>query len=328
MKIWTSSYQLFPKGALQTGNRTRFRKGTLLRIDFPDGILGFSDLCPYPEFGDQPLEMELQNVVRGQPSRLAKRSIHFARLDAEARSKKESIYNQVRIKNHFLVADLLNFDLARIPLLQGQRFTHFKVKLGRELMLETEMVKSIVEKFSPECKIRLDFNASQTRDRFSDWTEKNLKWLKPHLDFIEDPFSYDSKDWARVQANFGIDLALDLAADPLKTSAEGANVVIIKSAIQDEVEVLKTLKRPELRFVMTHYMDFPVGQMSSYAAGQKLMEGPDNRISVCGLQHHDVYEGFTFQDAIRNDGPYIVPPEGTGLGFDDLLEKQEWNQIK
>lgn len=328
MKIWTSSYQLYPIGSLQTQNRSRFRKGTLLRIEFENGQVGYSDLCPYPEFGDQPLEMEIQNIVRNQPSRLAKRSTMFARLDADARAKNEPLYNNARIKNHFFVADLLNFDLKRIPLLQAQRFTHFKMKLGRELILETEMVKSIVEKLSTDAKIRLDFNAHLSRERFNDWIEKNLKWLKPHLDFIEDPFAYEAKDWARVQTNFEIDLALDLAGDPLRTMGEGANVVIIKPAIQDELEILKTLKRPDMRFVMTHYMDFPVGQMSAYAAAQRAVLSGETRLSTCGLQHHDVYEGFTFQDAIGEEGPYIVPPQGAGLGFTDLLEKQEWNQIK
>ena len=194
-------------------------------------------------------------------------------------------------------------------------------------MLETEMLKTLVEKLGGDAKVRLDFNCRISRDKFTNWLEKNLAWLKPHLDFIEDPFVYEPREWMRIQENFGIDLALDLAADVLAVKAEGARVVIIKPAIIDPREVLKAFAGDDRRFVFTHYMDFPIGQMSAYAEAQSLMAEEGSRIAVCGLQHHDVYEGFTFQDTIRNDGPFIVPPEGTGLGFDQLLERQDWTHI-
>jgi O-succinylbenzoate synthase len=327
MKIWSSSYQLYPIGTLALNQQSKFRKGTLLRIEFENGHVGFSDLCPYQQFGDKPLEIEIQNILRGQPTRLGARSLHFARVDANARARKESLYTESRIKNHFFISDFVNFDLNRVPILQGQRFTEFKVKIGSDLIIETEMLKALVEKLSADVKIRIDFNCKISGDKFANWLEKNILWLKPRLDFIEDPFSYDGREWQRLQNAFGVDLALDLAADPLKTKAEGANVVIIKPAIQDSGEILKAFSETNHRFVFTHYMDFPVGQMAAYVEAQSLMAIDGSRIAVCGLQHHDVYEGFTFQDAISNDGPFIVPPEGLGLGFDQLLERQDWTQI-
>ena len=326
MKIWSSPYQLYPKGSLLLNQPHRFRKGTILRVEFAPQKVGYCDVCPYPQFGDHPLEIELQNLVRGQPSRLTKRSLYFAEKDAEARFQKESLYNENRIKNHFFIADFLNFDLNRIPILQAQRFTEFKVKIGSDLLIETEMLKALLEKLSSEAKVRIDFNGKLSREKFLNWLEKNNSWLSSRLDFIEDPFTYDAQEWQSVYQNFGVRLALDLAADPVVTQAEGAQVVVVKPAIQDPFEVLNSVPADK-SLVLTHYMDFPIGQMSAYFLAQHFAAENSGRVGVCGLQHHDVYEGFTFQDTIKNDGPFIVPPEGLGMGFDELLERQDWTQI-
>lgn len=329
MKIWTSNYQLYPKGALSSNQQHLFRKGTLLRVEFEPGCIGYADLCPYQKFGDHPLEIEMQHLTRGQMTRLSSRSIYFARQDAEARLRCESLFNELRIKNHFFISDFLNFDLHRLPILQAQRFTEFKVKMGSELLLETEMLKALVEKFSADAKVRIDFNGRLSRDKFRGWLDKNILWLKPHLDFIEDPFSYEAKEWESINKNYSVRLALDLSADPILTKAAGAQVVVIKPAIQSSFDVFKALGGAEAQhhFVMTHYMDFPVGQMSAYSEAQKIVSEHSSLFLSCGLQHHEVYEGFTFQDEIKNDGPYIVPPEGRGIGFDQLLERQEWTQV-
>lgn len=327
MKFWISPYQLFPKGSFTQTQKGKFRKGTLLRVKFDDGLVGYADLCPFQQYGDQPYEIEIQNIARRQFSRLTERSLYFARLDAEARERKEPLYSEFRIKNHFLISDLLNFDMQRVPLLQGQRFTEFKVKLGREIRLETEMLRELIERMAGDSRLRLDFNASMSRDRFFDWMQKNSPWLKAHLDFIEDPFAYDPREWQRISQDFGVSLALDLAGDPMAAKAEGADVVVLKPAVQNVEKILKGLSSADKRFVCTHYMDFPLGQMSAYVETQRLIAAGEKRIGVCGLQHHDIYEGFTFQDAIRNDGPFIVPPEGHGIGFDQLLDKQDWQEL-
>jgi o-succinylbenzoate synthase len=327
MKFWISTYQLFPKGSLAHYQKIKFRKGTLLRVKFDDGLVGYADVCPFQQYGDQPYEIEVQNIIRRQFSRLTERSLHCARIDAEARAAKESLYSEIRIKNHFLISNALEFDLKRVPLLQAQRFTEFKVKVGKELRLETEMLQSLVELLAPDAKIRLDFNANLSRERFVEWLAKNLSWLKPRLDFIEDPFTYEPREWQKISQDYKIDLALDLAGDPIAAHAEGANVIVIKPAVQNPEKILRAISGAEKRFVITHYMDFPIGQMSAYVAAQQLIAAGEKRIGVCGLQHHDIYEGFTFQDLIKNDGPFIVPPEGHGLGFDHLLDKQEWQEI-
>lgn len=329
MKIWFSSYQLYPKGSLNSLTKTKFRKGAILRVRFDDESVGYADLCPFSEMGDRPLELELKQISNNMPSDLAARSLYFARMDAEARSKKQSLYDpNVRIKNHFLITDIFRFDLDRVSLIEASGYSEFKIKMGRDLPLETQLVEKLSNRFSSSTRIRLDFNASMSREGFTDWFEKNQGWLRSSLEFIEDPFSYDARSWLEVSQKYGIAFALDQAAEPISTGAEGARVIVVKPAVQDHEAIINRFRGSNKKFVFTHYMDFPVGQMCACVAAQKAYLSASDQILSCGLQQHDLYEGFTFQDAIKMDGPYIVPPDGFGLGFDQWLENQSWMVLK
>ena len=47
----------------------------------------------------------------------------------------------------------------------------------------------------------------------------------------------------------------------------------------------------------------------------------------CGLFTHVLYEPDPFLERIRSEGMRLVPPEGTGVGFDDLLEAIPWKTL-
>ena len=70
--------------------------------------VGYADLCPFTEFGDAPLEVQLSNLLNEKHTPILQRSLLCAKLDAEARFEKRSLYLENRIKNHFLITDLLN----------------------------------------------------------------------------------------------------------------------------------------------------------------------------------------------------------------------------
>ncbi|OFZ19561.1 MAG: hypothetical protein A2Z20_08335 [Bdellovibrionales bacterium RBG_16_40_8] len=328
MKIWYSPYQLSPKGLLNSKVREKFRKGALLRIRFEDDAVGYADVCPFAEMGDRPLEFELKHIAMSKPSNLGARSLFFARADAEARAKNASLYDKtVKIKNHFLIYDIDRFDIERIKKIESAGYSEFKIKMGRDIAYETEKVEKLSNRLSNRSRLRLDFNASFSRDRFVDWFDKNQKWLRPCLEFIEDPFGYDAKEWREVSEKRNVAFALDLAADPLSTGAEGARVVIIKPAIQDPAKIFDKFSNSDKKFVFTNHMDFPVGQMAALYTAQSFYHEAKEKILTCGLQHHDIYENTEFQEAIKNDGPYILPPDGFGFGFDKILEKQSWHEI-
>lgn len=328
MKIWYSLYQLYPKGAPNSQAKMQYRKGAILRIRFANGAVGYADVCPFPEMGDRPLELELNQIATGKPSALGARSLYFANLDAEARMRKESLYNpKIKIKNHFLISDISRFDLERVSQIEASGYSEFKVKMGQDLIKETELAERLTNRFSTKSKLRLDFNACLNRDRFIDFFDKNQKWLRPCLEYIEDPFTYDAREWQEVSQKYGIIFALDLAADAVATNAEGAQVIVIKPATHDPNPLIQKFKGKNKKFVFTHYMDFPVGQMFAVATAQFYYSQVQEQLLSCGLQFHDVYEGFTFQDHVRMDGPYVLPPPGYGIGFDKLLENQAWVEL-
>ena len=95
---------------------------------------------------------------------------------------------------------------------------------------------------------------------------------------------------------------------------EGVDVLIVKPAIEEIPETNKEM-------IITSYMDHPIGQ---FGAAYFAALHPAPR---CGLFTHVLYERNEFIEAIRTDGARLLPPEGTGVGFDDLLERQPWKKL-
>jgi len=61
---------------------------------------------------------------------------------------------------------------------------------------------------------------------------------------------------------------------------------------------------------------------ASYSVG-----GESSQFLACGLLTHRCFETDPFFEQIRCDGPRLVPPPGTGLGCDELLEKLPWKAL-
>jgi O-succinylbenzoate synthase len=327
MKVWYSPYQLRPIIPPNSQAKSRYRLGALLRVRLDNGSVGYADLCPFSDMGDSPLELELRQMRQGKPSSQAERSLYFASKDAQARAESRSLYSPIKIKNHFLITDVVNFDLTRVEKLILSGYTEFKIKMGRDLVKESTATQQLAVRLGAHGKLRLDFNAILSRDRFVEWFEKNQNWLRPKLEFTEDPFPYDPKEWRTISEKYGLSFALDLAASPLSVTAEGAQVIVIKPAIQNELKIIQKFRETNKKFVITHYMDFPVGQMCAFVSAQEVFSLLGPRLLSCGLQQHDLYDGQSFQNLIRHDGPFILPPEGWGLGFDSLLQNLNWTEL-
>ncbi len=329
MKVWFSRYQLHATHAFNSRADAGVREGALLRVLFSDGAVGYADLCPFTTIGDRPLEIELRHLAADEPSALAARSLHFARLDATARAQHLSLYDPAaRIENHFLITDLTRFDAGKLPSIAARGYRCCKIKMGRDLAAESERLETFVDRLAQaELRLRLDFNATPSRDRFAEWLDTNLRHLQPVLEFIEDPFPYDARQWSDIALQWPVSLALDMAAEPVASGGEGAAVIVVKPAVQEVAPILKRFAGTDKRFVFTHYMDSPVGQMCALVATQQAWHEARAQMLVCGLQHHDVCEASELQRAIESDGPFIVPPQGCGLGFDGLLEQRAWTEL-
>jgi o-succinylbenzoate synthase len=154
-------------------------------------------------------------------------------------------------------------------------------------------------------RIRIDFNARLTPEEFVGIAET---LPRERIDFIEDPCPYDEAVWHSLRERTGLRLALDRFAGV-------ADVLVHKPALQTEWPVHADV-------VVTSYMDHAVGQF--YAAYVAATHDVNPR---CGLMTHVLYEPDAFFERVERDGARLMPPRGTGLGFDDLLERLPWKSL-
>lgn len=170
---------------------------------------------------------------------------------------------------------------------------------------DTVKVKGLVD-VDPQFRVRIDFNAQLTAEEFRAIVPR---LPRERLDFVEDPCPYDESTWAELRSTTGVRLALD--------RFEGvADVLVHKPALS------ATFPRFDGEIVVTSYLDHPIGQLcAAYVAATHAVS------ARCGLATHVLYEPDAFSERLRLDGARLVPPSGTGLGFDDLLEELPWQTL-
>lgn len=162
-----------------------------------------------------------------------------------------------------------------------------------------------VQEVPSDVRIRIDFNARLTPEEFLRIAET---LPRERVDFIEDPCPYDRELWRDLRERTGLRLALD--------RFEGqADVLVHKPALQTEWPVHNDV-------VVTSYMDHPVGQF-----GAAWVAAKHETNSRCGLFTHVLYEPDAFLERVESEGARLLPPRGTGIGFDDLLERLPWKSI-
>jgi len=304
-------YELKPKRRLSAIAAEGPRYGALIRADG-----GYADVHPWPELGDAPLDEQLAMLARGETTPLTDASLHFASVDARARREGRSLFAGLTIPpSHWPGPD------------PPEAFDTVKLKS--------------IDRIPDRVRLRIDFNATLTADEFV-----RIAATLPHerVDFIEDPCVYEPSTWTDLRARTGLRLALDrvgstehrqeclchighsqeltpIAGEPMwhrhscLCSFEGADVVIIKPALQPIPNI-------EAEVVVTSYMDHPIGQLcAAYAAANAGIT------TTCGLITHVLYENDPFLERMQIDRTRLVPPGGTGWGFDDLLENLPWCRL-
>ena len=166
-------------------------------------------------------------------------------------------------------------------------------------------IKSI-ERIPSRVRLRIDFNGTLTAKRFE---ELATSLPRDRIDFVEDPCPYDGVTWSRLRSSTGLRLALDRGV-----SDEGVDVLVVKPAVQAFPETKKEV-------VVTSYMDHPIGQFgAAYVAAS-------HDVGICGLMTHVLFESDAFIERVTRNGSRLVPPKGSGVGFDDLLGKLPWKKL-
>jgi o-succinylbenzoate synthase len=249
---------------------------------------GYADVHPWPELGDAPLEAQLALLAHGETTALTAQSLRFAADDAAARRAGRSLFSGLTVpESHWPAA------AGATP----AGFDYVKVKMpGSELPATG--------------RLRLDFNATFDAAAFA---RVALTLPRERIDFVEDPCPYDPATWLRLREETGLRLALDR-----EIAVDGVDVLVFKPAIQ-RVEGAQLSGR---ELVVTSYMDHPVGQLHAAAVAARI--APD---IICGLVTHVLYEPDAFSERLGLDGARLVPPGGSGVGFDDLLEALPWTTL-
>lgn len=313
-------YILHSRSSLSAKAISGERKGALIRVETPEGI-GFSDIHPWTELGDASLDKQIESLVAGKPTPLVTRSLMMAQLDRQARSRNISSFAGLEIpRSHFLISDLTRLTSCVAVSLREQGFQVLKIKAGREFKTEIEKLKELQNDLR-EFRLRFDFNGSLSKTTFSEWFLSLPGGLRGKIEFVEDPIAWSAEDWRSLRLD--VPLALDRMSEAA-SEAKAFDWLVMKPAVQDTERLSLWAHENSIRFVVTSYLDHPLGQAGAALMAARLKS---DLMGECGLLSHLSFETNEFSEMLKVQNTRLLTPSGTGLGFDDLLEKQNWKAI-
>ncbi len=304
--IYYSPYRLQPLQQLNAKQAAGEVHGVLLRHE--DGV---GCLQPWPTLGEEPLDYHLGELARGRNTPLVNAALNCCRVDGIARRAGHNLLQAGTIPlSH---ATLTNFpDDATCSRLRDDGFTHVKIKVqGADQDLAMKLERLSGKGFM----VRLDFNYTSTEAKFLAFAANLSAATKRCLDFIEDPFPCVADSWRAAEQTTGIRLALDRSAPGGTTDLSHPSVSIWKPAVE-------SVPRAARRVIVTSNMDHAIGQM--YAAAMAAQLGTSD---YCGLLTHGLFAEDDFFAQVKSIGPALLAPSGTGLGFDELIERLPWKQL-
>lgn len=321
MRKWFSKYQ-------HLDSKGKVREGALIKIEWPGTGNGYADLHPWEEFGDLPLGKQLESLKLGHKTPLVNQTIYFSKVDAKARAEKVNLTTGIeKIKNNLLITDVkkINSDFLIEKIAQG--FSTFKIKCGRDIAIEVQAIKLLSN--YKETKIRLDFNSSISYDDFENFWAQIESYIS-HIEYLEDPISFNELKWHKLRKKFKVysdHETKNVMANIVDNTRPEIDGIVMKPA-KDEIEIILGLcLKWGLKATLTSYLDHPVGIMHALIVAKNLKLRHPNLFSDFGCMtfsefHSENQQEFASQ--IKTQGPTILANSGYGIGFDDLLQKQNW----
>lgn len=308
-KFWFSPYEIQPHTAF---NRLSIKpqKGFLIRWQSDDFEEGYADCHPWSLFADDPVEIQLKKWRQGQPSPLLQQSLYWAHIDGVARSMKKSLFTEIKVKSHYTCVNLSELTPDFVEVLGARGFTTIKLKINDSLIHDLAPLQKISPLLS-RFGLRLDFNGSGYEVFMSQLQTLNLTL---NIHGVEDPASYDLQEWQRLESTFKLPIYYDQPP-----GVTGETDVPFSRVIKPARECLEFKDKD----IVTNSMDHPIGQSFAYFFAQQILE---NRPQVLdfGLQTSHLVQSQRFFQEIETSDCYFKPSWGWGVGFNDLLRKQEW----
>lgn len=132
------------------------KEGALLRVEFENHQIGYADCHPWVSLCDLELSDQLKMLSKNQLTPLTERSIQIAWLDAQARERKISLFENLKIpRSHWLVTNLAQWKQKDIADAVVEGFDRFKLKLGKDLKNEIKEVRKLITMLPASHKVRL-----------------------------------------------------------------------------------------------------------------------------------------------------------------------------
>jgi O-succinylbenzoate synthase len=289
--------------------------------------------------GDLSLDTQLQALRIGANTPILEQSLGFAEIDADARAQNVSLFQGRRIpRSHASMPYALGrrpfreIEIGHLDWVVGLGFETIKLKAGASPVGEIQQLATMAPIFRQKgLKARLDFNERLSFEDaigFLSSLEQesggDLRWI----DWLEDPCPYDADNWSRIQAAFGIPLALDLAMGrTAEQPADAFDILVVKPAVQPSQQMFDFAGSIGVPVAITSYLDHPFGQscaawVASHAVSAGVPQVPG------GLASHIAYEPNEFSNELGLADARLLPATGTGFGFDHILLQQDWEELR
>lgn len=328
MKISYYQYELLPMLNLNLFAKNNPRSGYLLKVDWENGHVGYADLHPWPELGDDPLAKQMSDLRQGRISPQIEQSIYLAKRDAIARKKGISLFDQLpRVKNNYLISDYSQLKTNDIDQIYSRGFNTLKIKVGRDIVEDIKFVTKMLS--SGTFLVRLDFNNLSNWQYFERMLTEMSTTQRSRVEYVEDPFPYDYVAYqeARKLCHIAVDREYkSVVFDESKKAP--VDVIVLKPAIQDVEQVLATALKFRIPLTVTSYMDHSVGIAHAICLAGELKKKHDWLIGQSGCLTNRFYQADDFSKQMNIQGPYIQSIAGTGIGFDNELKQVPWAEVR
>jgi len=300
------------------------QEGCIIACEWEPGLLGYADICPKSFFKDLPLDEQIKSLLTDRPTSLVKNSLTLSMLDAQARkSNTDLLAGGFLIRNHKLINSIDDINQKKLEVLKKDGFLSIKVKAGVDDANKAESFNSLLED-SPVLW-RIDFNNTLNKDLAESFLSKLSEKAVSKIDFIEDIFPYSPEAWSQVKEKYNVKLGLDNIQSAVNFGALVADVLVLKPGRVNIVEVLKKVKNKDIKYVVTHSMDHPLGMSAAVGMAIKLQFFVKDRMLDCGLLPSDNFEWDSAFEEIEVKGPHIVPKDDVGFGYSESFNQLEWS---
>ena len=314
--IYVHHYTLRSSAGLNAASPRREFPGVLIKVGS-----GYGNIHPWPERGDPKLDACLKDLQGARRWPIVKRALRCAELDGAARELGDWMFDEVEVpQSHATVTE---FKAENVETAVAAGFQAVKMKVGRDLREESLALAQWSREY-PHLKWRLDFNEKGEPGEVVDFVRRLGDGFRSRLDFLEDPCPFSPKVWKELHAMTRMNLAVDREAGP---HVKDAQAMIIKPAVDHPWLLAEAAVNAGQALVFTSTMDHPLGQAFAAWEAMSAQVSFPGRIGLCGLQTHGAFRPTPFTEALGAVTPEFNAPEGTGLGFDDLLAELEWTPL-